>query len=572
MNNRKVNHQEGNQQEEIYKFATKYLQLYTDPKTKELEVEEGFPEPCFAFGFEMDCGHRFIERFGSKAFYENEELEQIIDDIDDLSLLASGIFSHWRYVTHWSYCEHLLDKHNRPWFITAFERLVEMTRPPKLIEEENRQIDGAFPSFKGKLWKFQLTSPNTGYFGPTLHRNSEIEQRLTITADGRIKLLRYRYGTAPDHPELFEKQNYRIAPERAEKIMKAVSGYFKEEHRPDFVTDISSWHMTLTNTEGRRFKASGPLCHDLFMPSGGLSDLIRAELGRNDLLVFDGLPDIVQYLEIQYCRYSEDEDSLFEELDLTEEQETEESEVLADREILLLDRKSGLLDYRRETGSGFKETKTWKARQWGREALEKLVWITESLENRDETPDDLNPREAYLLSRRLEERRQTNASSPAKDSNEFSSSKYSVESSSPTYSIRMMVRHQGKLEKITTSFDQNELPDVWVNFLEDIHSFMASAKPGEIFNAIHNQKTIPDQDHFIFCNVVFGHGRRTYSYLADQDDYAPGGQVIVPVGADNREAVATIRSIKMHSKEDVPYPIKKMKHILRKYREEDEDA
>lgn len=104
------------------------------------------------------------------------------------------------------------------------------------------------------------------------------------------------------------------------------------------------------------------------------------------------------------------------------------------------------------------------------------------------------------------------------------------------------------------------------------HSFMASAKPGEIFNAIHNQKTIPDQDHFIFCNVVFGHGRRTYSYLADQDDYAPGGQVIVPVGADNREAVATIRSIKMYSKEDVPYPIKKMKHILRKYREEDEDA
>lgn len=535
-------------QEEIYRFAMKYLRLYTNPKTTELDVFEGFSEQCFAFGFEMDCGNRFIERFGTNAFYEIDGLEQIIGDVDEISLITSAIFSHWRYVTHWSYCEHLLDENHRTWMATAFERLAEMTRPPELVEEESRQIYNASPLFEGKLWKFQLSSPNTGYCAAPYRPDSEVEQQLTITADGRIKLLRYQFGTASVHHELFEKQNYRIAPERAAKIMEAVSGYFKKEHRTDFVTDISPWQLTLTNDEGKRYKAFGPLCYDLPTPSGGLSDLIRAELGRSDLLVFDGLPDVIQHVEIQYCRYAEDENSLFE-----EQETTEKSEVLADREFLILDGTSGTLDYRRETSSGFKENKTWKASQWVMEILEDLVWIAESLDEEGEIMNDLDTMNESSFSKRKEKLRRADALS------------------FPKYSVRITARHHGRLKQITSSFDQNELPEVWLDFIEKIEDFTASFRTGEIFGASRKKKGSSEQDHFIFCNVVFGHGKRTYSYLADQDDFALEDQVIVPAGADNHEAIATIRSIQTYSKEEAPYPIEKMKHILRKYRDEASD-
>ena len=50
----------------------------------------------------------------------------IIDQIDDISVLTSGIFSKYRYVTYWSH-SNLLDEDNRSWFIQAFYQLARIT-------------------------------------------------------------------------------------------------------------------------------------------------------------------------------------------------------------------------------------------------------------------------------------------------------------------------------------------------------------------------------------------------------------------------------------------------------------
>lgn len=112
---------------DIHNFAVRYYNLYASPQTVEREVREGFFEYCSALGFKMDCGKKFIAVYSKEVFYENEELIKIISEIDDVALLGSAIFSHWRYVTHWGYGDFLLDKTHRPWFITAFKRLVELT-------------------------------------------------------------------------------------------------------------------------------------------------------------------------------------------------------------------------------------------------------------------------------------------------------------------------------------------------------------------------------------------------------------------------------------------------------------
>ena len=45
---------------------------------------------------------------------------------------------------------------------------------------------------------------------------------------------------------------------------------------------------------------------------------------------------------------------------------------------------------------------------------------------------------------------------------------------------------------------------------------------------------------------------------------------MVPAGQDNHEALVRIESIEYHPAAEAPYPIKKIKHILRKF-DEDKD-
>ncbi len=111
----------------IHEFADKYISLYRNPQTKEAEVFEGFSEACFDIGFEMDCGDAFVACFSVDAFHDADEFVKIKDNISDINLLGGAIFSKWRYITHWSYYEKLLDDNNRKWFINAFSKLAELS-------------------------------------------------------------------------------------------------------------------------------------------------------------------------------------------------------------------------------------------------------------------------------------------------------------------------------------------------------------------------------------------------------------------------------------------------------------
>ncbi|MFR2627437.1 MAG: hypothetical protein ACLS89_07930 [Collinsella sp.] len=48
-----------------------------------------------------------------------------IDTIDDVGLLGSGVFSRWRYITHWKY-DSVPDEDDLEWFRLALGRLREL--------------------------------------------------------------------------------------------------------------------------------------------------------------------------------------------------------------------------------------------------------------------------------------------------------------------------------------------------------------------------------------------------------------------------------------------------------------
>ena len=112
----------------IHAFAVKYRNLYLDPATKEEDLYEQFADECFALGFKMDCAQAFSDKYSNSAFNSVDGLLKVIDRIDDITILASGIFSKWRYVTHWSMGENLLDLENRNWLIASLFRLAEITK------------------------------------------------------------------------------------------------------------------------------------------------------------------------------------------------------------------------------------------------------------------------------------------------------------------------------------------------------------------------------------------------------------------------------------------------------------
>jgi len=74
----------------------------------------------------MDCGHAFVEAYGD-AFNDFETLKKVIDNVMDVYLLGSAIYSKWRYYNHWAYSgNEILEPENRAWFVLALERLSKL--------------------------------------------------------------------------------------------------------------------------------------------------------------------------------------------------------------------------------------------------------------------------------------------------------------------------------------------------------------------------------------------------------------------------------------------------------------
>lgn len=111
----------------IYEFAMKWLGKYEDMGIDEDELLDCFADECFGLGFKMDCGDSLEAAYpGMNVLNDYKEFVGISDQINDMSLLSSAIFSKWRGVTHWSYNESLISDENRAWFIAAFSRLSQL--------------------------------------------------------------------------------------------------------------------------------------------------------------------------------------------------------------------------------------------------------------------------------------------------------------------------------------------------------------------------------------------------------------------------------------------------------------
>lgn len=73
-----------------------------------------------------------------------------------------------------------------------------------------------------------------------------------------------------------------------------------------------------------------------------------------------------------------------------------------------------------------------------------------------------------------------------------------------------------------------------------------------------------DKTIYNFCSVVFNSANQPYTYLTGNFDVKIGDTVIVPVGNEGKETVATVVSTSQHMRLTAPYPVDKAKTIIKK--------
>ena len=503
---------------QIHDFAVKWCDKFRDQSIDYIElVDHYMADDCDALGFEMDFGYAFSEKYGNAA-NNHEALERIIDDVTDIPLLGTAIYSQWHYFNHWAYTgAEILEPKNRAWFILALSRLA-------LLSGENPFI------FQGTLKKIRIVSNNVCY-GSMPESDEEVEQHLTINNEGRVWFFGYNFGRCGERYEKARSKNFKIDKSAADKLFGAIAAYFGNEYTETFATDIGDWIMELTNTEGVTYKFRGSLCANFDYEGTDLSDLVRDTVGIDDLYVFDGncKPDVINKITLDYHRITkikpgqkpEDADWEFVTWDYTER--------------LTIDRATETLEHIQNIGTGCKVSRKYEI-EGGIESLLENFDVEDLFAHIEGNPDDVidTPNET----------------------------KY--------YTITIEYKKNPR-RTITGSYDKNGLPEDFADFAETVFDFIRFYGLGEILDPSVYGKAKRRKSEYIFCSVIFDEGYKSYYYLTEDDSIEIGDFVLVPAGKDNHEAVVEVVNIEYFDEENVPLPVEKTKRIIRKCTDEDFD-
>lgn len=142
------------------------------------------------------------------------------------------------------------------------------------------------PVFVGTPKKIRLVSNNFGY-GPWPEADEEIEQRLTVTSEGRVWFSGYGPSIRGNGEKLRSSQS-KIDQEIGAFIVRSIAERFAQCYEEEIVMDAGSWKLELTNTDGQRYRYQGPLCEACDKSLNEFSKLIRYHLGPY-LFAFDGI-------------------------------------------------------------------------------------------------------------------------------------------------------------------------------------------------------------------------------------------------------------------------------------------
>ncbi len=380
----------------------------------------------------------------------------------------------------------------------------------------------------GKLRLIRLISNNI-CFGPSPGPDDIVEQHLSIRSDGRVWLSSYRYGTEHEYPKAGSKQR-KIPRNQAEYILSLIQSYFASYERW-FVTDVGMWTLELISDEGEKAEEKGSL-----IPNDGelrdISSMIRTSLDMPDLFCFDGAyrPDRIESIKIEYHRVTKIRPRAI------PEGAAWEYLTWDYREHMYFDRKTETIEHFQKIAEECDITRTYHIGEGISDFLDR--YDAASLFSEVEgNPDDVtdNP---------MEEK---------------------------TYRIELGLKYS-EPRTVAGTYDKRALPKDWPEFMDDVREFIRFYGMGEIMDPDVYGQARRRRGEFIFAFVAFEDGGQEYAYLCGDESVGNGDLVLVPVGNDGKTAIAAVTRIEYHPAEEAPYPMDKIKSIIRLLHEDEMDS
>jgi len=498
---------------DIYAFAKYYFNIYRNPKATNFQVEEGFAEKCFSLGFKMDTGVSFLEKY-PKAFENVEELDKVIEDVNDAHFLGTAIFSQWRYITHWSYSSHPLDAEFRPWFISAFGRLMAITA------EDNTP---PFVFF-GNVKKVKIHS-NIMSYGFLPREDTEIEQHLTITEDGRVWLTRYAIKEDLNFADLkkTEQKQFKIDKEKAKFLLSKFTKYFRDEYNLQFATDVGQFEMWIDD-EGKKAYFIGPMISEIVVDGYNLSQLVRDTLDDQTLFVFDSNEfEEIKRITIDY-KFTSVIIPADDSADITWEYS----------DHLVIDRETETIEDVLKLAEQCDVTRKYHIAEGVTSFLDDL--------DVDGLFTEFNEPEEDVL--------------PSPDGTAM-------------YEVTVeFYRQEPRI--ISGTYDKQGLPKDWPEFIEDLYQFISFYGFGEMFDEKQYARTYRKKNDYIFLSVKFGDYGKPYYYLTDDDSIQVGEQIVVPVGEEGAERIVRVSKKQYFQADKLPMPLEKVKSIIGKFNRPEE--
>ncbi len=83
-----------------------------------------------------------------------------------------------------------------------------------------------------------------------------------------------------------------------------------------------------------------------------------------------------------------------------------------------------------------------------------------------------------------------------------------------------------------------------------------------LFDGKPRKRLQKQMDEYIFVNVFWGSGAKTYCYLCDDEFVAPGDEVVIPVGKNGKSRIVSVASVLIATEKNAPFPVEHCKKVI----------
>ncbi|WP_455061031.1 hypothetical protein [Parvimonas micra] len=368
-----------------------------------------------------------------------------------------------------------------------------------------------------KINEIKITSNNIGYRFPN-EELKEIEQNIFININGDVCVSNYFYWKKQN--ESTSIKNFKIDDKKVKKIFKLISKFLEDNYvyySLERSKEIGYWQMELTDSDYESYKYESNLRYNIRVDGESLSERIREILNYDNLILFDNREyDKINRIQLDYknVKNIDNKDFVY-------------------TEKLILDRDSNSIEHT-QISDDVNYYMKLNVNKHFKDLLEDLY-----------DPNMLDTRE--------------------KNDN-------FVEIPNEKRDYEMIVDFKKSPRKVIKgSYDKSGLPYEWKDIIEEIKSFMMYFYKIEVLSKDFYDKPRREYGELIYCKVEFRNSYKYYYYITTDDSISEGDYVLVPAGDKNRVEIVEVKSVEYFKEKYVPYPLNKVKHILRKCTEDEID-